>query len=220
MPHNHGSAVVCAVADYILYFKNRETALDTHSKPKPKAKQPEKPKSKLNVRWIVTVFFISITISAVLSLICNELIGHMATFMQFIVLLLIIFIGIIFDIIGLSVATADEKQFHSMAARKIKEGKIAVAMIRNADKMSSVCNDVVGDICGIVSGATAASIAMRVFTDPSVSFFGNLLVTALVSGMTIGGKAIGKYFGMNYSEDILYVIAKLVRFWPMGTAKK
>ena len=194
--------------------------MDTHSKPRQKSKQPEKPKTKVNVRWIATVFFISIVISAVLSMICNELIGHMATFMQFIVLLLIIFIGIIFDIIGLAVATADEKQFHSMAARKIKEGKIGVAMIRNADKMSSVCNDVVGDICGIVSGATAASIAMRVFTDPSISFFGNLLVTALVSGMTIGGKAVGKYFGMNYSEDILYVIAKLVKFLPINTGKK
>ena len=194
--------------------------MDTHSKPRQKSKQPEKPKTKLNVRWIATVFTISIVISAVLSLICNELIGHMATFMQFIVLLLIIFIGIIFDVIGLAVATADEKQFHSMAARKIKEGKIGVAMIRNADKMSSVCNDVVGDICGIVSGATAASIAMRVFADPSVSFFGNLLVTALVSGVTIGGKAVGKYFGMNFSEDILYVIAKLVKFLPINTGKK
>ena len=194
--------------------------MDTHSKPRQKNKQPEKPKTKVNVRWIITVFIVSIAISAILSLICNELIGHMATILQFVVLLLIIFIGIIFDIIGLAVATADEKQFHSMAARKIKEGKIAVAMIRNADKMSSVCNDVVGDICGIVSGATAASIAMRVFTDPSVSFFGNLLVTALVSGMTIGGKAIGKYFGMNYSEDILYVIAKFAKFLPINTGKK
>ena len=194
--------------------------MDTHSKPKPKTKQPEKPKAKVNIRWIVSVFFISMTTSAVLSLICNELIGHMATVMQFFVLLLIIFIGIIFDIIGLAVATADEKQFHSMAARKIKEGKIAVAMIRNADKMSSICNDVVGDICGIVSGATAASIAIRVFADPSVSFVGNLLMTALVSGMTIGGKAIGKYFGMNFSEDILYVIVKILRFLPINTTKK
>ena len=124
------------------------------------------------------------------------------------------------DIIGLAVATADEKQFHSMAARKIKEGKIAVAMIRNAEKMSSICNDIVGDICGIVSGATAASIAMRVFVDPEVSFVGNLLMTALVSGMTIGGKAIGKFFGMNYSEDIIFVIAKLVKFLPIKTGKK
>ena len=218
MPHSSdGKTAACAV---LIIHKQKETTLDTHSKPKPKTKQPEKPKTKVDVRWIVTVFCISIAISAILSLICNELIGHMATFMHFIVLLIIIFIGIIFDIIGLSVATADEKQFHSMAARKIKEGKLAVMMIRNADKVSSVCNDVVGDICGIVSGATAASIAMRVFTDPEVSFFGNLLVTALVSGMTIGGKAIGKYFGMNFSEDILYVIVKILRFLPINTTKK
>lgn len=194
--------------------------MDTQSKPKGKQKGNEKPKAGPDVRWIVSVFFVSMFTSAALSLICNELIGHMATVLQFVVLLVIIFIGILFDIIGLAVATADEKQFHSMAARKIKEGRIAVAMIRNADKMSSVCNDVVGDICGIVSGATAASIAMSVFSDPSVSFVGNLLMTALVSGMTIGGKAIGKFFGMNYSEDILFVIAKIVRFLPINTGKK
>ncbi|MBO5649032.1 MAG: hypothetical protein J6S76_03870 [Clostridia bacterium] len=192
--------------------------MDTHTKQKNKT--TEKPKARPNVRWIITVFLVSIISSALLSLICNELVGHMATVAQFIVLLLIILIGIIFDIIGLAVATADEKKFHSMAAHKIKEGKLAVLMIRNADKLSSVCNDVVGDICGIVSGATAASIAIRVFNDPSISFAGNLLVTALVSGMTIGGKALGKFFGMNYSEDILYIIARLIRFIPIKTGKK
>ncbi|MGM9626055.1 MAG: hypothetical protein ACI3XM_10170 [Eubacteriales bacterium] len=194
--------------------------MDNGPKQKPKGKQQEKPKARINIGWIVKVFFSSIAISALLSLMCSELINMMPIVMQFAVLLCIIFIGIIFDMIGLSVATADEKQFHSMAARKIKEGKIAVALIRNAEKMSSVCNDVVGDICGIVSGSTAASIALRVFTDPEISFFGNLMVTALVSGMTIGGKAIGKYFGMNYSEDIIYIIAKIIRFIPVDWNKK
>ena len=36
----------------------------------------------------------------------------------------------------------------------------------------------------------------------------------------IGGKAIGKFFGMNYSEDIIFVIAKLVKFLPIKTGKK
>ncbi|MBQ8578726.1 MAG: hypothetical protein IJ449_12295 [Clostridia bacterium] len=192
---------------------------ETAPKQKSKGKTQEKAKAKINVKWIVTVFAVSIFSSAVLSFLCSELIELMPIILQFLVLLGIIFIGIIFDIMGLAVATADEKKFHSMAARKIKEGKIAVALIRNADKMSSVCNDVVGDICGIVSGSTAASIALRVFTDPEISFFGNLLVTALVSGMTIGGKAIGKYFGMNYSEDIIYMIAKVIKFVPIDWNK-
>ena len=34
-------------------------------------------------------------------------------------------------------------------------------MLRNASRVSSVCNDVVGDICGIVSGATGAVIVAR-----------------------------------------------------------
>ncbi|MBQ3065713.1 MAG: hypothetical protein IJC98_05710 [Clostridia bacterium] len=172
------------------------------------------------MKWVLKVFVLSIAVSALLSFVSSELVNHMPIVLQFVLLLVIIGLGILFDIIGLSVATADEKKFHSMAARKLKEGKIAVAMIRNADKLSSICNDVVGDICGIVSGATAASIALRVFTDPEISFFGNLMITALVSGMTIGGKAIGKFFGMNYSEDIIYVIARIAKILPIEFGKK
>ena len=195
--------------------------MDTSSKSKPRSsKSQEKPKNRVDIKWVLKVFVVSIAVSALLSFVSSELVNHMPIVLQFVLLLVIIGLGILFDIIGLSVATADEKKFHSMAARKLKEGKIAVAMIRNADKLSSICNDVVGDICGIVSGATAASIALRVFTDPEISFFGNLMITALVSGMTIGGKAIGKFFGMNYSEDIIYAIARIAKILPMEFGKK
>ncbi len=190
------------------------------TKPQASKKQEKAPRAKVNWRWVVTVFCVSFCTAAIMSTVCEELTNRMHIVLQFVVLLGIIFVGIIFDIIGLAVATADEKQFHSMAARRIPEGKVAVNLIRNAEKVSSVCNDVIGDICGIVSGATAASIAMRVFTDPGISFWGNLLVTGLVSGMTIGGKAIGKTFGMNFSEDIMYVIAKIAKFFPGNKNKK
>jgi Mg2+/Co2+ transporter CorB len=39
---------------------------------------------------------------------------------------LIIFLGVIFDIIGTAVMAANETPFHAMAAKKIKEAKIAV----------------------------------------------------------------------------------------------
>ena len=77
----------------------------------------------------------------------------------FLILLAIILIGIIFDIIGMAVATADEKPFHSMASRKVAGASDAIKLLRNAERVSSICNDVVGDICGVVSGSASATIA-------------------------------------------------------------
>ena len=53
-----------------------------------------------------------------------------------------------FDMIGVAVTAADEQVFHSMAAKKIRGAKLAVKFKKNADKLSSFCKDVIGDICG------------------------------------------------------------------------
>ena len=75
------------------------------------------------------------------------------------VLFFFIALGIVFDMIGIAAASGTEREFHSMAAHKVRGAREAVWMLRNAEKVSSICNDVVGDICGIISGATGALIA-------------------------------------------------------------
>ena len=109
------------------------------------------------------------------------------------ILALFIGVGILFDIVGVAVTAADPKPFHAMASHKEKGAKEALMLLRNASRVSSVCNDVVGDICGIVSGATGAVIVtqlQKVLSLRSVLF--SVGVTALISGLTIGGKALGK----------------------------
>ena len=121
------------------------------------------------------------------------------------ILLLFIGLGIVFDIIGVAVTAADPRPFHSMAAHKEKGAKEALMLLRNASQVSSVCNDVVGDICGIVSGATGAVIVTRLQNALSVkSVLISVAVTALVSGLTIGGKALGKTFAMKQSTKVVY----------------
>ena len=104
------------------------------------------------------------------------------------ILALFIGLGILFDIIGVAVTAADPRPFHSMAAHKEKGAKEALKLLRNADRVSSVCNDVVGDICGIVSGATGAVIVARLQKGLDLeSVLSSVGVTALISGATIGG---------------------------------
>ena len=81
------------------------------------AKKEEKRRTR---NWVITIFFATIAISAAISLVSDFVMGKSSMIVAFLILLMIVFIGIIFDIVGMAVATADEKPFHAMAARKVK----------------------------------------------------------------------------------------------------
>ena len=178
-----------------------------------------------NIRWVVTIFLVTIVISGTISLLSDLLMEGSSMAVAFLILLVIILVGIVFDIIGMAVATADEKPFHSMAARKVPGAQEAIRLLRNAERVSSICNDVVGDICGVVSGSASATIAAQIlrnfeFTWPQVI---SLLMSALAAGLTVGGKAIGKSFAVNSCTAIVHAVGKLVhalKVFPCGKRKK
>ena len=165
-----------------------------------------------NVKWVITIFFATIFISGSISLLSDILMESSTMAVAFGILLVIILVGIIFDIIGMAVATADEKPFHSMAARKVPGAQEAIRLLRNAERVSSICNDVVGDICGVVSGSASATIAAQIlrnfdFTWPQII---SLLMSALAAGLTVGGKAIGKSFAVNSCTSIVHGVGRVI----------
>ncbi len=175
------------------------------------------------VRWVVTIFLITIAVSGLISLISDEIMSASSMGVAFLILLAIVVIGIVFDIVGVAVTTADEKPFHSMAARKVPGAQEAIRLLRNAERVSSICNDVVGDICGVVSGSASATIAAQIlnhfeFSWPRVV---SLVMSALVAGLTVGGKAVGKTFAMNSCTAIVHTVGKLLfRLKPACRHKK
>ena len=168
-------------------------------------------KERVNKKWVTIVVIVAFVTSFLLSLISELTIPNLSLFLGVIITFIFIFTGILFDIIGVSVTSADEKVFHSMSSRKVKGATIAVKFKKNADKVSSFCCDVVGDVCGIISGAAASTIASILVVD----FKFNALITsvtiaAVVASLTIGGKAVGKSFAINKSNIILYEFAKFI----------
>ena len=187
-----------------------DTGDSSKKKPEKNGKKKEEKKPG-RMRWPLQVFVMSVVISAIISLASSEVLEGAALPLAFVVLLVIILTGIIFDIIGVAVTAADERPFHSMAAHKTPGARQALHLIRRANKVSSFCNDVVGDICGIISGSTAAIIVARLqeaLNLRSVVF--SLAVTALVSGLTIGGKAIGKTIAMDKSTAVLQLVGRVM----------
>ena len=174
-------------------------------------------KEQVNVKWIITIVVISFVISFCLSFVANSTIPNISLFLGIIVTLIFILIGIIFDIIGVAVTSADEAVFHSMNSRKVKGANVAVKFKKNAEKVSSFCCDVIGDICGVISGAAGTAIATILITKYNFNILlSGLLVTAIISSLTIGGKAIGKSFAINKSDIILYEFAKFVSNFYKG----
>ena len=182
------------------------------SKPDPASSRRERNKT---IRWVVTIFLVTIFISAVISFASEEIMAASSMAVAFCILFAIVLLGIIFDVIGVAVTSADEKPFHSMAARKVPGAQNAIHLLRNAERVSSICNDVVGDICGVVSGAASATIAAQVLQNFEYSWprMITLVMSALVAGLTVGGKAIGKTFAINSCTQIVYGVGRILYFF-------
>lgn len=188
------------------------------AKTDPEAIKREKRKT---IKWVVTIFFTTILISGAISMASDAVMENSSVAVAFGILFAIILVGIIFDIIGMAVASADEKPFHSMAARKVPGAQEAIRLLRNAERVSSICNDVVGDICGVVSGSASATIAALIIAGGGIRWpeVLSLVMSALVAGLTVGGKAIGKTFAVNSCTQIVHLVGRGI-FMLKGLTKK
>ena len=168
-------------------------------------------KELVNYSWIIKITIVAFTISILFSFLSETVIPKVSVLIGVLILIIFILVGIIFDMVGVSVQTADEAPFHSMNSRRIKGADVAVKFKKNSDKVSSFCNDVVGDICGIISGTAGSIIASSLArTFHLNSFITILVITGIISAITIGGKALGKGIAINKSNYILYEFAKIV----------
>ena len=161
--------------------------------------------------WLPIIFILTFILSFIFGSI-STLASNMNVLLLSVLLIIIIFVGIIFDMIGVAVLSCEEATFHAKASRKITGSKECIKLIKQANKTSSVCNDVIGDICGIVSGSISASLVVMLLDTPIMS----ILLTAIVSSLTVGGKAIGKMIAIKRCEDITFLVGKFLSKLPFG----
>ena len=168
-------------------------------------------KKKSGRGWALQVFLLAVVLSALLSFFSSTALEGTGYIVAALVLAVFIGLGIVFDMIGVAVTAADPKPFHSMAAHGEKGGREAIRLLHMSNRVSSLCNDVVGDICGIVSGSTAAVIVVELQQSFNLrSILVSIGVTALISGLTIGGKAACKPIAINDSTKVVYRVARIM----------
>jgi len=185
-----------------------------------KVKSNHTPNRKVSVSWIITTVLLTFFLSVTITVVTSSLLDSVPVTVALLILLCIVFLGIVFDIFGIAVTTAAEAPFHAMATNRVKGSTEAIRMIRNAEKVSNFCNDVVGDICGIVSGATGSFIATELVTNYSLSkLLTSLFVTGAVSAITVGGKALGKTLAINQCNQFVFYIGKFLALFSFRTKK-
>ncbi|MDE6060169.1 MAG: hypothetical protein K2G31_01680, partial [Clostridia bacterium] len=91
--------------------------------------------------------------------------------------------------------------------------KTAMWLVKNSGTVSSICNDVIGDIFGIISGACSAAIVVKIaesFDSDSLQRWLTIIISAVVSALTIGGKAFMKNVAISNSKEFVMFVARLI----------
>jgi len=178
---------------------------------KNKGKKKNKKKAS-KYGWIIHIFIITFFLGILMSIISESLIRSVSLIIANIILLCVIMVGVISDTIGIAVTAAEEKNFHAMASNKIIGANYAIHLVKNAGQVANFCNDVIGDIAGIISGTIVAAIVFRTtlvnfnFTSATLS----IVLSAVVASLTVGGKAFGKEYAMKKSNDIVLGVSKVI----------
>lgn len=172
----------------------------------------KKRKKKVASAWVIHIFFITFALAILMSIVSESLIRSVTLVLANVLLFTVVLIGVLSDTIGIAVTAAEEKYFHAMAAKKRVEANYAIYLVKNAGPVANFCNDVIGDIAGIISGTIVAAI---VFKTAVTNFNFNaatlsILLSALVASLTVGGKALGKEYAIKNSTVIVMRVSKII----------
>lgn len=163
--------------------------------------------------WVIKIVVLTFILSISMSLVAESFLQTVALPFAILVLVIFILIGVTFDTIGISVAAAEIKPFISMSSKKINGAAQAIMLLKRADLVSNICNDVVGDICGIISGAMGAIITISIMQSikdiPQIAIA--VVTSAIIATLTVSGKALGKIIAMKYNKEITLAVGNFIR---------
>ncbi len=169
-------------------------------------KEQENKKEHSNMKWVIQSFIITFILSVIFSYVSTNGVSNLSLVPAIFILVLVIIIGILFDIIGVAVTVANEEEFHAKATKKVKGSKNSIKLIKNAPKVANICADVIGDICGVLSGSISALIAIKISSELKMPFDIQFILSALVSALTVSGKAFGKDIANKKSTEIVHKV--------------
>ena len=112
--------------------------------------------------WGLSVLFLSFALTVLFSFLTEISIKGSPVYICVIVLIVLLVLNIGCDVLANAIITCQPDAFHAMASNKIKGSKRAVTLCKNATRLGSIFADIIGDICGIVSGAAGTALVVYI----------------------------------------------------------
>lgn len=175
-----------------------------------KSKNADKPNG--DAFYTLVVFVATFFTACLITLVSTLVLEEMKTFLVgFVILLLVILVGVVFDIVGTAVSACGQQHLNAKASRRIPGAKKALALAKNASRVANICNDVVGDICGTVSGGIGTALAAVLVASGGVKgLLCSVGISGCIAAATVAGKALGKNFALSRADDIIFNVGRLL----------
>lgn len=190
------------------------------SKKKGKKKQS---KFALWFKWPLIVLVVSFSLSMAFGILSEIALTNANIIVAIVVVLVFLVIAIITDMIGVAIAACDTTPFRAMAAKKIRGAKEAIILVKNADRVSSIIADILGDVCSILSGAAGTTIAFALISasmSSIVQVIISSLVSAVIAALIISGKAFMKRYSLIHCEKIILILGKFISIFHISKKSK
>lgn len=172
-----------------------------------------KKKKQSRWNWPIKILVIALFLSLTISVLSEFVLGKVGVAVSVLIILFLWIFGVISDMIGVACAASTIEPFNAMCSRKVRGAKEGRFLVKNAEKVSSICNDVIGDICGIVSGAAGAVIAVKLISENMSNSLQILIaasISAVIAGLTIFGKAAMKKYAIDNSTKVILGVGKFL----------
>ena len=183
-------------------------------------KKPPRKKLSQSAIWTIKITIITLCLAVIVSFITEFTTSVSNVVVSILILCLLIVVAIVFDAVGVAATSCDIAPLLSMASRKVKGANIAVKLVKNASKVANICNDVVGDIAGIISGTCAAAIILKFAIDNPHMWVYSIILSSAVSAITVGGKAFFKNIAIKNAKEMILFAARVVGVFYHPKAKK
>lgn len=181
----------------------------------------KKDKTKLSdgTKWTIKITVVTFALSLLVSFITEILSSKSNVVVSLLMLTLLVLISIVFDTIGVAATSSDVASLFLAANMNIKGATEAIKLVKNAEKVSNICADVIGDMCGIISGACSAAIVIMFAANNPNDYLFNILTSSIVAAITVGGKAFFKKIAIKKSKEVMLFAGKILSIIRIKKAK-
>ncbi|MCL1945323.1 MAG: hypothetical protein FWF56_05945 [Firmicutes bacterium] len=173
-------------------------------------------KKKFNF-WPIKIVILSFVLAIVFGVFSELVLDGAGIAISIVVLLIFLFIALLADLIGTAATACDKVSFLAMASRRVKGAKSSIWLIKRQDKVANVCNDIIGDISAIISGAVGAGLSLSLVKNTGMNMLAaTVLISALIASITVGGKSMVKTYAIANSHKIMRISGRVAYVFGIG----